>query len=97
MANSLVNNPLFIDTTSGAAVTGMKYVIGIAWLGTEDTNKDIAANDDFAITTTAGAIVVEKRAAAAGDDLVIMFPKAVPFDGLTVTKLDGGVCYIYME
>lgn len=97
MANSLVNNPIFIDTVSGGAVTGIKYVLGIAWLGTEAANADIAANDDFAVTTTAGATIVEKRAAAAGDDLVIMFPKAIPFDGLTVSKLDGGVCYIYLE
>jgi hypothetical protein len=96
MANNLTSNPLFIDTAAGA-VTGMKFVLGIAWLGTEAANKDIAANDDFAVTTSAGAVIVEKRAAAAGDDLAIMFPKAVPFEGLIVSKLDGGVCFIYLE
>jgi len=96
MANSLVGNPLFIDTVTGGAVTGTQRVVAIVWTGTEATDKDIAANDDFAVTDTAGRIIIEKRASAIGDDFGIVFPRPIPFDGLIVTKLDGGVCYIYL-
>jgi hypothetical protein len=73
----------------------MKYVLGWTWLNTE--HNDIAANDDFKITDAAGTILVEKRAVAAGDDLAFFFPKAIPFNGLTVAELDGGLCLIYLE
>ena len=96
MANSTTGNPLFFDTTVSATLSGTTYVNAIVWTGTEASNKDIAANDDFAITDGNGAIIIEKRAAAVGDDLGIGFPTPLPVTNLTVSKLDGGVCYIYI-
>lgn len=97
MANALNVNPLFFDSTSGASVTGPQRVQAIVWTGTEATNRDIAANEDFAVTDSMGNSIIEKRAIAAGDDLVLYFNPVKEFNGLTVSKLDGGVCYIYLE
>jgi len=96
MANNLTTNPLIIDTAGAtSAVTGVKYVLAICWTGTE--HSAIVANNDFSITNGAGAIIVEKRAVANGDDFVLVFPKAIPIDGLTVAELDAGYCTIWLE
>lgn len=95
MGNYLVGNPLFIDNVTGASVTGVRLVKAIAWVNTE--HKDIAAADDFALTDGGSNPIIEKRAVAAGDDLLIVFPTPMEFNGLIVSELDGGACYIYQK
>lgn len=94
MANVLSGNPLVCDST-GELTTDVVKVQAIVWTGTEATDKDIAANDDFALAEANLAIIAEKRASAAGDDFAITFPSPIKFAGLNVTKLDGGICYVY--
>jgi len=94
MANVLSGNPYVCDST-GVLTTDKVRVQAIVWTGTEATNKDIVANDDFALAEANLAVIIEKRAAVGGDDLCIPFPVPITFSGLNITKLDGGICYIY--
>ncbi len=94
MGNVTTGNPLRFDNTTNASVTGTRLVQAIAWVGIASTD-DIVADDEFQLTDASGNVIIEKRAAAAGDDLFITFPAPIPFSGLIVSALDGGVCYIY--
>ncbi len=95
MANNLNANPLFVDTTNGAK-TGLMRISCITWTGTQTGGKDIAANDDFLVTTTAGDSICSKRAIAAGDDFVVNFIPPYIAEGIIVEDLDGGVCHIFV-
>ena len=96
MANDTGGNPLFFDTAAGAKV-GTMTVQSIAWVGDQATNKDIAAADDLLVTDTAGNRIIGKRAIAAGDDMYVHFPLGLRVDGVIVSLLDGGNCYIYTK
>ena len=96
MANDLTSNPLFIDTANGAK-TGDLSIQSIAWVADQTGGKDIAADDDFLLTDTAGRRLAGKRATVAGDDGFWSFPNGLRVDGIIVTALDGGHCYIYIR
>ena len=95
MALSLGTNPLFFDSITGASVQGKKRVLAILWV--EGIGKDIAADDNFAVTDSNGVMIVSKTAAAAGDELILSFSQPTTWDGLTVSVLDDGVCFIYLD
>lgn len=95
MANNLTANPMFIDT---AAVinTATCRPKAIAWVSDQASNCDIAANDDLLFSDAAGNRVVGKRASFAGDGLEMYhFPVNFSCKGLTLTTIDGGVCYLF--
>lgn len=97
MANDTTSDILYFDTTAGASVTRQMRIRAILWTANEATNRDIAADDDFEVQNASGNPIVGKRAATAGDDFKIEFgEKGFPVNGVSVTKLDGGVCYIHV-
>ena len=93
MANDTGGNPLKFDATG--SVAGTMTIQAIAWVGDQATNENIAADDDMLVTDTGGRRIVGKRAIAAGDDLFVSFPLGLRVDGVKVTALDGGLCFIY--
>ena len=98
MANRLKSNPIVIDATD-SAVPGPLHIQAIAWMSTQVSGMDIAADDDLTLKSrdATGAIVLEKRAETADDPLMISFSGGwnVP-DGLYVEDLDGGQLYIWV-
>jgi len=106
MANRLDTNPIIIDTTN-AGVTGPLAITAMAWVSTQETARDIAADDDLTITAgaragetpiTGGATLFAKRAESSVDNLVISFNKSwkVP-NGFFVEDIDGGELHIWLE
>ena len=94
MANDITGNPYVLDTAEAVTTTNV-IVKSIVWTGTEGSA--LAADNDFAITDANGKIIIEKRAAFAGDDLHLPLPMGgIPYSGITVSKLDGGICYLYI-
>jgi len=96
-ANDTDTNVKYFDTTSGASVTGTLRIMAIFWTSDSGANLDIAENDDFLLSDSNGHRIIGKRAEAAGDDLGIIFPKPLVVNGITVTTLDGGVCYVIVQ
>lgn len=101
MANNLNSNPIYIDTAGAtSAITKRLYLRGVAWVSDETGgDHDIAADDDFLLHDAAGGDrIIGKQAKSAGDDLYISWsgPNGFPVDGIYVTTMDGGVCYIYL-
>ncbi len=96
MANVLSGNPYVCDST-GVLTTGHITIQAITWTGTQATNRDIAANDDFELLDGSGNWVAGKRAQVAGDDYAITFPLGLRKSGLNLTALDGGICCIYKK
>ena len=102
MANILgirdrVDSVLYFDSTTGASATGIKHIIGIFWVEDQTTDKDIAADDDFLLSDADGNRIIGKRAAGMGDDLAITPCRPLKVDGITVTTMDGGVCYVWLD
>jgi hypothetical protein len=97
MANNLTMNPMFVDTAATLFPVGKPvYVKAIAWVSDQASGYDIAANDDLLVSDSAGNRVVGKRASFAGDGFEMYhFVEGYNTDGLVVTTIDGGVCYIY--
>ena len=96
-ANDTDTNVKYFDTTSGASVTGIIKIIAIYWTSDGGTNLDIAADDDFLLSDANGHRIIGKRAEAIGDDLGIVFPQPLVSNGITVTTMDGGVCYVFVQ
>ena len=97
MANSLYSNPLYFDSTTNASVTGQKIIMAVVWVSDSGTNLDIAADDDFLLSDSNEMKIIGKRAESAGDDLYMPFPDGFVVNGITLTTLDGGVCYVYLK
>ena len=97
MANNLNMNPMFLDTAVALIPAGVPaYPRAIAWVADQAAGSDIAANDDFLLSDSAGNRIVGKRATFAGDGLEMYhFPEGYNVNGLTLTTIDGGVCYLY--
>lgn len=88
---------LYADAT-GVLVTGTHYIKMIAWVSDQASTKDIAADDDFLLSDADGNRIIGKRAEFAGDDLGITVPgNPMPVNGITVTTMDGGVVYVWVE
>jgi len=96
-ANNTVTSVKYFDTTSGAAITGTMKVIAIYWTSNEGAGLDIAADDDWLLSDSEGNPIAGKRAEAAGDDFGIVFPQPLVVKGITVTTMDGGVCFVYVQ
>ncbi len=95
MANSISGKVLYFDSTTGASVAGLHRIVGVFWTSDEGTNLDIAADDDFLLIDSNSKVILGKRAEAAGDGLEVAFGfPGFPVDGITISKLDGGVCQI---
>lgn len=84
-------------TDIGVLHSGLFMIIAITWTSDEASGRDIAADDDFAIADSSGFKFASKRAEATADDFGMSLSHALPIDGLKLTKLDGGVCRIYLR
>ncbi|RLI17970.1 hypothetical protein DRO54_10780, partial [Candidatus Bathyarchaeota archaeon] len=94
MANDLTGNPLIIDTTTGAAITGEVRIQAIVWAHNED--HPIAADNDLTITNTAGRVIFQMRQPTAGESAQLILGGSIRTDGVKVTVLDGGEVFIYL-
>lgn len=81
----------------GVIHKGLFMILLIAWTSDEASGKDIAADDDFALADEDGFKFACKRAEATGDDFGLTFSHPIAVNGLKLTKLDGGVCRIYIR
>lgn len=88
---------LYYTATAAQAETGRFRIMGVYWMSDQAANKDIAANDDFLLSDAAGNRIAGKRAEAAGDGLELSLAKPQFVNGFTVTTMDGGVCYIWIQ
>ncbi len=95
---TLTGNVLYSDVEGAVLMTRMVRVIAIFWVADETSGKDIATDDDFLLSSQTGMRIIGKRASFIGDDLGVVFGHpGVPFDGLTITTMDGGVCYVVID
>ncbi len=92
MANLLTGNPIFIDTVNGA-VTRKMDIMAIFWEGI--AANEIIADNDFEIVDNNALPIISKRAEGNGDGLELVFTKPFPVNGIKVTAIDAGVCYIF--
>jgi len=95
MANSLTTNPIIIDTTVDAAVTGVRKIQLIIWASNSD--HEIAADAELKITDTAGGVKVQIEQPTAKENMAIPYPRGLPMDGIKVPTLDSGEVFIYLE
>ena len=99
MANVVTSNPMYVDTVGALGINGAT-VINMAWLHTEQTNRDIAVNDDLRLRRrdVTGDVIVDKRASATADELIQEFPGGLGLVGdIYVDAIDGGVLFIYTK
>ena len=87
-------NRLYFDAAA-QAITGRFSIIGIFWVCEEGA--EIAADNDFLLLDTNDKKIIGKRAKFGGDDLGITLARpGLPVDGIKVSKLDGGHCYVWV-
>ena len=70
---------------------------GILWVGDDDSNKDIADDDQLDLHDAAsGTLIISKKAGSAEDGLELIFPLGnyIHVEGLYVTTMDGGMLHI---
>lgn len=96
MANNTSVNPIFCDTAATLKPSMPINLKAIAWVGDQVAGKDIAALDDMLLSDSNGTKLIGKRAETAGDGMEWFFPDNFVVDGLVMTTLGGGVCYIYI-
>ena len=98
MANNLNMNPIFCDTAATFFPASKQLNLrAIAWLNDQASGSDIAASDDMLLSDANGNRIVGKRAISAGDGIEMYhFPENLIVNGLVMTTLDGGVCYIFV-
>lgn len=94
MANSTSTNPIFCDTVATLKSSRPVNLKAIAWVG--DATSAIGADGDMLLSDVNGTRIIGKRAIAAGDGLEWFFPDNYVVDGLVMTTLDNGVCYIFI-
>lgn len=98
MTNVLTGETLYFDSTTTASVTGIRRILGIVWTSSSESERDIAADDDLLVTEASGKYIIGKRAEFAGDDLGYNWARpGKKVDGITITTMGGGVCYIYLN
>ncbi len=98
MPNSLYTNPIYLDTAGGtSALPKRMKLLGVIWVSKDGA--EIAVDNDFLLHDSAGGgEIIGKRAKSAGDDLAWSWgPDGFPVNGIYLTDLDGGVCYIYVK
>lgn len=86
---------LFFDAAA-QATDELLHVLGIFWVSYTGAGLDIASQDVFLLTDGNSKTILGKKAEAAGDGLEIVygFP-GLPVQGLTVTTMGGGVCWVH--
>ena len=98
MGNLKTGKYLYFDTTTSASVTGWHRILGVYWVSYTGTNLDIAAADVFLLSDSNGLKIAAKMAEAVGDGLEISFPPpGRQVDGIVITTMDGGVCFVHLE
>jgi len=96
MASTLTGNVLYSD--GAATLTSNRCrVTGIFWTADDTSEKDIATDDDFLLSDSNGDRIIGKKASFIGDDLGIVHNPGLPCNGVTITTMDGGVCYVWIE
>ena len=96
MANAIDGvNPIRCDTAATLKASGIKVRIkAICW--ESDGASQIAGDDDLLISNADGDEIYGKRAEFAGDGVgMYHFPENFESNGLVMTTIDGGVCYIF--
>ena len=96
MANVLTTNPLFIDTSGATSIkAGFFRIKLIKWVSDDDTNKNIADTDQLDVVDSHSTNIVSKLAHGDGDGGVWEFNPPLVVEGINVSKMDGGVLYVY--
>ena len=97
MANVISGSaPIRCDTAATLRGDGMPVrLLAIAW--ESDSASQIAGDDDILLSDADGNEIFGKRAAFAGDGVPMYhFPENYRTNGLVMTTIDGGVCYVYI-
>jgi hypothetical protein len=110
MSNRYTGRIIVIDTTDTqvGGITDTNFrgplpIKAIKWVGTQNSAKDIAQNDDLTIRLpdASGSIVIEARAQGSSPNQeaysVEFGGKPWIVDGLYVEDLDGGELQIFLE
>lgn len=88
MANSVVTNPLVLDST-GIALTGpvtIRSIVYTASAGGELLLSDASGNEVLGLTTSAGDL-----------NPSLTVPGGIKINGLTVTTISTGTAYVYLK
>ena len=116
MANRYTGKIIVIDTTDTQvggplAVSdpkGSLHILGMQWVTTQNSGKDIAADDDLIIKyeNSSGSIVIEARAESGSAGTAVTALSAVAWEmwpcqpwvvpGLYIEDIDGGELIIYL-
>ena len=103
MANDITGNRWVFDgaTTAGQEneLLGIHTIIAFFW--TEDTARDIAADDNLVINDGSGKLIYKKTAAgtpatAPNDASVVIGYPGLQVDGFAVDALDGGILTVWL-
>ena len=98
MSNILTTNPVWVDTADATIFSHPVRVKAIFWVSDDQSNKDIADEDNMKLLDKEnGNVVFCKKAEAAGDGIEIDFgPRGVMLTGIFCSELDGGILLIYV-
>lgn len=100
MANSVVGNPVYIDTASGSTLTGIRHIQEIQWV---DKTGDIVHDDDLSITMNGVTVAVKPQ--LLNDNIHVgvciwrMGPwaKPIPVTDFVVNTIDHGAVLVFLE
>lgn len=88
MSNSVVTNPLVLDST-GVVLKGPVSIKAILYT---------AGNNETIVLSNAAGVSICKLTASTGTfSPSITIPGGVKTSGLTVTSIGGGVAYVYLK
>jgi hypothetical protein len=88
MANSVTTNPLVLDST-GAVLTSPARIKAILFT---------AANGEGLLLSDASGNAIASLEASTGNlSPTLTVPGGIKVDNLTVTTIDGGVAYVYLQ
>jgi len=102
MANSTGTNPIRYDTTVGATWTGTKFVRLIQWV---DLNEDLADGDMLLMQINGCPVEAEIQLEVTANYGIVgpavwtigPFNPGIPVSSFTLTTLDGGAVYIWVD
>lgn len=99
MTDVKTGNLLLWQAADTTGIVGVLHVLGFAWVGTGNSDRDIAANDVLEITDQDGVVFIEKLAEADGDgiDPVSFGFPGIPLNGILVPQLDGGELFVWVN
>jgi len=102
MANSLYTNPIRFDTTTGATWNKTMFVRLIQWV---DLNEDLADGDMLLMQINGCPVEAEIQLEVSANFGVVgpaiwtmgPFNPGIPVQDFTLTTLDGGAVYIWVD